>query len=291
MTAGRCFAWACALDVAAPKPGNVSAAAPGHRMQAGDFLLSAAAAAPFVAADGARVGERIEGAIRATRECVAVNTNLGIVLLAAPLLAAAEAMPSDAHALRGALRRVLAGLDVEDARAAYRAIALASPGGLGRADEQDVRAEPTVDLLAAMTLAAGRDRIARQYASAFEDVFERGLPAFADSRARALAAGASPAAAARAAMLRCHLEFLAAFPDSHIVRGRGDAPAHSVMAEAAPWLARARRGDVQDDPALLRWDAALKARGLNPGTTADLCVACALASALAAPELAEVDPA
>ena len=40
---------------------------------------------------------------------------------------------------------------------------------------------------------------------------------------------------------------------------------------------------VEHDPAFSRWDEDLKARGLNPGTSADLCVAVALAAALADP--------
>ena len=280
---GRCFTWACRLDVATRKPGNVSLASPSHRMQARDFLLSADAAAAPLCVRGRRVGDRIEHAVRATRAVVRCNTNLGIVLLCAPLLAAAEDRDAGpgADGLRASLARVLERLDVADARAAYRAIALAGPGGLGHADQQDVAAEPTVDLRFAMGLAADRDRIARQYVAGFADVFELGLPAF-----RAAAAGG-----ARAAMLRAHLEFLAAFPDSHIVRGRGAAPAHSVMAEALAWRERARQDDPADDPALAAWDESLKARGLNPGTSADLCVATALVAALVTPGLVQGDAA
>ena len=50
------------------------------------------------------------------------NTNLGIVLLCAPLAAAVERR----EPLRTALHAVLGGLDVADAAAAYRAIARAN---------------------------------------------------------------------------------------------------------------------------------------------------------------------
>jgi triphosphoribosyl-dephospho-CoA synthase len=285
----RAFGWACALDVATRKPGNVSAASPGHGMDAGQFLRSADAASGPLCAAGASVGRRIEGALRASWAQVGCNTNLGIVLLAAPLVAAAPRWHPDEGlaALRRALESVLAGLDVEDARAAYRAIALARPAGLGSVARQDVAEEPTVDLRAAMALAAGRDRIAAQYAHGYADVFETGLPAFAESLAQARHAGLDPMAAARAAMLRAFLEFLASFPDSHIVRKHGEALAHSVMAESAPWAARARAGEaLEGDPGLAAWDEELKRRGLNPGTSADLAVAVALVTALAEPGLA-----
>lgn len=287
--ARRAFVWACALDVHARKPGNVSTASPGHGMEAALFLASAEAAAPALCAPGIRVGARIEGAMRASWEAAGCNTNLGIVLLAAPLVAAAARWrpASGLAALRRTLANVLATLDVEDARAAYRAIALANPGGLGRAARQDVAEPPTVDLRAAMTLAAERDHIAAQYAHGFPAVFEPGLATFAESLARARHAGRAPEAAVREAMLRAFLEFLAAFPDSHIVRKHGVALAHSVMAEAAPWCERARRGEaLEDDPALAEWDESLKRRGLNPGTSADLSVATAFVAALSEPGLA-----
>ena len=277
------FLEACALDVLARKPGNVSAASPGHRMHAELFLRSARAAAAPLCAPGAPVGERIESAVRATQRVVQCNTNLGIVLLCAPIVAAQErrAVEDPRPPLAAALGVVLEALDVDDARAAYRAIALARPAGLGSAPEQDVAAAPTVGLRAAMALAAGRDRIARQYARAYADVFDAGVVSFERARELARCRGDTGRAAAIRAMQSAFLEFLASWPDSHIARKHGDAAAHSVMAEARPWRERARRGEALDaDPAWAAWDESLKARGLNPGTSADLCVATALVAAL-----------
>lgn len=272
------FLRACRLDVAARKPGNVSLASPGHGMQAAQFLDSAAAAAGPLCRHGATVGERIEAAVRATREAAGCNTNLGIVLLCAPLAAANE---RSATPLRQAVAAVLERLDVADARAAYRAIALAHPGGLGRAEQQDVAGPPTVDLRAAMALAAHRDLVARQYAEGHVDIFELGVPAWVAALRAARAAGLDGEAAAARAMQHVYLEFLAAWPDSHIVRKHGAAVAHCVMAEAEPWLRRSRRGEPLDaDRAFAEWDEALKARGLNPGTSADLAVASVFAAEL-----------
>jgi triphosphoribosyl-dephospho-CoA synthase len=271
----RAFLWACALDVQARKPGNVSTASAGHRMQAGQFVQSAAAAVEPLCRPGATVGERIEAAVGATRAIVQCNTNLGIVLLCAPIAAAWER--GRGRGVHRALVDVLAGLDAADARAAYRAIALAAPAGLGSAPTQDVAGVPTLGLRDAMALAADRDRIAWQYAHGFGDVFDPGVAAFEQAHRGMGDTDAAPIAA----MQRVFLEFLATWPDSHIARKHGAAVAHSVMAEARPWLARARRGDVlDDDPGFAAWDESLKRRGLNPGTSADLCVATALCWAL-----------
>ena len=168
MTADRpraCFLRACELDVAVRKPGNVSRASPGHGMRAEMFIASARAAAAALFEPGARVGERVEAAVEASWAAAGCNTNLGILLLCAPIALAVERHPDaqTPQALRAAIEGVLADLDLADAEAAYRAIARAQPGGLGAAPSQDVREPPSVDLRAAMALAAPRDSIARQY--------------------------------------------------------------------------------------------------------------------------------
>jgi len=266
----RAFVTACGLDVAVRKPGNVSLASPGHGMLAQQFIASAQAAAAGLCRPGASVGQRIEAAVQASWQAAGCNTNLGIVLLCAPLAAAAEhcaqaaagwpeppRWPPTAGALHQALLQVLDGLTVADADAAFRAITLANPGGLGRAEAQDVHAAASVTLRAAMALAAERDSIARQYRDGFADLFE-----------------AAPASLAPAAVQRVFLAFLAGWPDSHIVRKHGAALAHSVMAAAQPWARRAAAGEaVGDDPQWADWDACLKQQAINPGTSADLTVA------------------
>lgn len=280
---GAAFRRACALDVAVRKPGNVSEGSPGHRMEASQFRRSADAAAPLLCRPGAAVGERIEGAMRATWDAVGCNTNLGIVLLCAPLAQAAERFdtPPTATALHRAVDAVLAALDIADAAAAFRAIALVQPGGLGSADAQDVHAPPTVSLRDAMALAAGRDRIARQYASGFDELFALGVPAYDDGFEAA-------------AVQRCFLQWLRTEPDTHITRKHGISAAQTVQAAAQSWWdTLLHRGlpmpgpeaDPSSAAAWAAWDDRLKAQGLNPGTSADLTVASAFAAALICPQL------
>ena len=104
---------ACITDVTAFKPGNVSLASPGHGMHAEDFVTSAQAVAEVIVTPGLRVGERILRAVEATREVVAFNTNLGIVLLCAPLVHAVVELAAE-PALPGRLRAVLSELDGPD---------------------------------------------------------------------------------------------------------------------------------------------------------------------------------
>ena len=258
------FKAACLDELDAPKPGNVHVFASGHRMTAAEFVRSAEAAAAPLAMPGARVGTRILGAVEATLTVVGTNTNLGIILLCAPLAMAAEGRAAD---LRAALAQVLESLDIQDAEVAFRAIARAAPAGLGRVDRHDVAEVATVTLKAAMADASARDRIAHQYVSDFEDVFARGEPVLEAALARA----AEP----KWATLAVYLEFLSAFPDSHIARKHGIATAEDICRTASRYHQQMRSAE---NPAalltdLLAWDALLKERGVNPGTSADLTVA------------------
>jgi len=274
----RAFLDACLLDVLALKPGNVGVHAGGHGMRPLDFLRSARAAAPAIAAPAASVGERIHAAIAATRAAVGVNTNLGIVLLAAPLAHAALDVRTQLTktALQASLARVLAGLTVTDAQLAFDAIRLANPGGLGEAAQHDVHAPARVGLLEAMREAANRDSIARQYASSYADVLDTGL----ERLAAALAGGHDR----RWATTEVFLDFLGRFPDSHVARKFGAAEAEALRQEALTQTGQRSASVPVMRRRLQVWDAALKARGLNPGTSADLTVATLFTWGLLAPD-------
>ncbi len=255
----------CRLEVQALKPGNVSVHAPGHRMVADEFFRSAEAVADFIALRGLSVGERILRSVEATSAAVGCNTNLGIVLLLAPM--AHAVLANDARrGLRDALGLALRGLTVADAVAAYRAIRLANPAGLGSSATQDVAGVPTVTLLEAMRAAAQRDRIACQYATDYADIFALGIPAVASAEAR----GWGPEWAAVA----CYLRFASEFPDSHVLRKHGPEAAEAVRARFRAVETHIKACDNPDAavPILLRLDKNLKEEGINPGTSADLTV-------------------
>lgn len=258
------FVAACRDELAAPKPGNVHVFADGHRMSVADFMRSADAAAGPLTEPNARVGARILGAVAATRAMVGTNTNLGIILLCAPLAAAAEMATTN---LRAAVAGVLESLDVADANLTFQAIALAAPGGLGHAERHDVHVPATVTLRQAMAEAADRDRIAHQFSTGFEDVFDRGLAEFDAASQRW--------PSSEWVTLAVYLGFLATFPDTHIMRKYGTAAADEVRRAAMAFHLRLRSPDEPTDllADLLAWDTDLKQRGLNPGTTADLTVA------------------
>ncbi len=256
---------ACLFEVSALKPGNVNRLHDFHDTRFEDFLLSAVAIGPaFGHVLEVGIGETVLRAVRDTRRVVQVNTNLGMILLLAPL---ARASGQVGGPLRERLGQVLAALTVADARAVYEAIRVVAPGGLGRAEAQDVSQEPTLTLREAMALAAARDRVASEYATGYEVTFERTLPCLAQARRQGFG---WPEAIAEA-----FLTVLAAVPDTLIARKEGTAVAEQVSSFAREVLAAGNAGSAARAQAVAALDAELRVRGnrLNPGTTADLVAA------------------
>jgi len=260
------FLAACHAELSALKPGNVHIHAAGHGMDIEHFKRAAAAAAPFIADPALTVGKRILRATEASFGVTGLNTNLGIVLLCAPLAkAAAETDPT--MGLRRRLAVILGTLTKDDADDAFAAIVLANPAGLGKVEHGDVRQSgPRLTLIEAMYMAKDRDRIANAYVTAYEDIFDFALPALSDARTRAENDDL--------ATTTLHMTLLAAFPDSHIGRKFGMEAAQMVQHEASTlkpyWSPVATDNHLAK---LAEFDSSLKARGLNPGTTADFVVA------------------
>jgi triphosphoribosyl-dephospho-CoA synthase len=259
---------ACVLEVSAEKPGNITPTHDFHDTSYEDMVRSGLALGPELARAHRRaVGETVLAVVQASRRAAPSNTNLGIALLLAPLARAAlDAAPSP-RPLRAAVRSVLRTLAIDDARAVYAAIRLADPGGLGEPVDHDVRAEPTIGLREAMAQAAGRDRVASEYASDYAVTFEIGLPALA----LALDEGLRP----RDAIVELHLRLLEALPDTLVARKRGAEVAASVSAGAGRVLAAGGMRSAAGRDELRAYDASLRdaRNALNPGTTADLVAA------------------
>ena len=264
---------ACLLEAFAPKPGNVSPGAGFGDTSYLDFLASAAAIGRSLGSASRPLGEIILMAVRDTRRWVDVNTNLGIVLLLAPLARAAalwgppDEVPIELGELRRSLATILGESTVEDAQAAYEAIRLASPGGLGSVDSQDVASAPTVTLTTAMRLAADRDGVAYEYATDFRATFEVGAVALRAARRAGLDWND--------AVVETYLTLLAAYPDTHIARRAGHARAAEVTRTAGAVL---DVGGVRSDAgriaiAQLHADLSDPRNLSNPGTTADITAA------------------
>ena len=233
-------------------------------MTAGDFRISAKVSSEALI-EAESMGDRILGGVIATREAVGCNTNLGILLLAAPLV---EAFLDPAHeSLEQSLKQVLAKTNPTDAEKVFSAICHAKPGGLGDAPEADVKDAPKVTLLEAMAFAQERDLIAKQYTCSYTDIFRTVVPLY-DYR---LSLGDSP----DWAVVAVFITLLRQLGDSHIERKFGKRALDAFSDEIA-YIESLFFGPVLPEKVLeplRRLDTLFKSKGVNPGTTADMTVA------------------
>lgn len=259
MTIGQMATLACMLEVNAPKPGNVHRGADFSNLELNDFAVSAMAIGPaFEAAGRSRIGRTILTAVRATRRLADTNTNLGLVLLLAPL---ATVGVKDLNPAGVAQR--LADLNEDDAADVYKAIAIATPGGMGTVDDMDVYGPPPTDLLTAMQAAADRDLIARQYVNGCEQVFEA-VDFLTDQGTSHLSASDR--------IVHAHIRQMAAHSDSLIQRKCGEETARKSSLMAARVLDAGEPIDEEYLQELRNLDFWLRADGhrRNPGTSADI---------------------
>jgi triphosphoribosyl-dephospho-CoA synthase len=263
LSVGECFTLATIMEATAPKPGNIHRGADFEDASYPDFIVAAALVGPLLeSAVQLPLGQTIYSAVATTRAAVQTNTNLGTLLLVAPLAKVPLKSP-----LAPAVSQVLANLTSQDACDVYAAIRLAQPGGLGKVAAADVADEPPADLLAAMRLGADHDMVARQYANGFEDIFQTVVPSIRDSIEAKLDLPA--------AIVHVHLQLMAEFPDSLIARRCGKDVAIQSAARANRVLEAGRPGDDAYDDGLCDLDFWLRSDGhkRNPGTTADLVAA------------------
>lgn len=260
---------ACICDVQAFKPGNVSVYSNGHNMTADDFILSAELSADSITNPEYSLGEKIYYAVKATKEAVACNTNLGIILLCAPLIQAAYQLQKG-QIFRDKCQQVLENTTIEDAAWVFKAITLASPGGLGKSKNQDVSDMPTVTLTQAMEIASKKDSIALQYITNYKDIFDFSILRYN--------AGFMKFDAQAWAITYVYTGLLSKFPDSHIERKYGKKYSEWVLRQiiAVDNALFNTSHPEQLLPMLHEVDRKFKIRGINPGTTADLTVATVL---------------
>ncbi len=254
-------------EVKAFKPGNVSSYADGHNMCAQDFLLSAEVSTPILCKQDAGLGERVLNSVSATRNAVSCNTNLGMLLLFAPIIMAADLGSETIDKLSKNLEVTLSSLTKNDANHIFKAIRLANPGGLGRAEEQDVAKNPSSSLLHAMKLASKRDSIALQYSNNFNEVLKLGFLTIKnfDKRWNSV----------KWSTVSCYLTFMASIRDSHIERKFGREIAEQIKIKSGIIVEKFNNSsDPEASIELLRgFDRELKTENYNPGTSADLTAA------------------
>jgi len=260
----ECVHRACLLEATAQKPGNVHPGASFEHVTYEDFVASAHAIAPVLACTrDVGVGKSILEAVKATRSVCEHNTNLGIILLLAPL----TAVHPDAS-LPAGIPNVLSELTQEDAEYTYEAIRLAQPRGLGTVDSADVAtSSPDGTLTEVMAQAADRDAVANQYASNFDTVLNAAITTMTASRRFE--------EDWEQAIIYTQLKLIANDGDTDIARKCNSIDVHEAKRRAGSVLRAGWPMTMEGRSRIREFDRWLRAKASqrNPGTTADLVTA------------------
>ena len=297
------FLIACQLDVQTLKPGNVSFDSSGYGMTGQDFINSSKACASLMVQPGLKLGEKIYLATKESIKTVGCNTNLGIILLCAPVLHVMQKFADEELRrlvdplayLQSELLKTIRTIDLDQSKLIYDAIVHANPGGLGEDREMDVRFT-NVKIIDAMRQAKDKDFIAKQYSSGFFEILKQ--PVLQENFRRHLINRKKPmnSYASQSLASLIYFYWLTNVGDSHIQRKFGLRVAQFVKKKAIKVfqdqinfenvLNKLNNGKLimPNRSRIRQFDEFLKVRGLNPGTSADITVCSLLIFGLLEPD-------
>jgi triphosphoribosyl-dephospho-CoA synthase len=281
------------LEVSAyPKPGNVHRTRDFETTRFEHFLASAAALVPHfrlaalrasriaagpIHSGELKIGERIKRAVESCSEWQhGGNTSLGAILLLIPISYAAGMVPSrkalKSQEIRKNLRRVVRSTNKTDAVNVYRAISLASPGGMGKVPELDVNdrdslariRKHSISLFDIFRISSEYDTISSEWVRGFPVTFEIGLPFLV----RELHATGD----INIAIVDTYLRILSQVPDTLVARKLGIGRAREVSLVAKQVLKAGGMKTSRGREEAEKMDKSLQSTDhrCNPGTTADL---------------------
>lgn len=260
----------CYAEMSALKPGNVHEYSPGHRMITKDFYKSANIIANCLTNNNFHFSKKILKCVQEIKEKVKKNTNLGIILLFAPIVSIVlEKGILNKKELYKKIPLYIKKQNLKKSLPIFEAIKIAAPGGLGKSTKYDVNQLPKVTLYNAMNYSSKKDFIAKQYITGFKDIFKIGLPAYENFQ--------NNCKDEKWILTWVYLTFLKSLADSHIKRNKGIKVAKKVKIEAKKYYKLLKNEKKNNNmrkitKKLLFFDKKLKSAGINPGTTADLTV-------------------
>ena len=262
------YLFACRKDIEAIKPGNVNINSPHKDMNAEDFITSSISSSIKMFEHNISLGERILWSIEATKSSTSMNTNLGIILLCAPIIHALINYPE--ISLREGISLSINNSSKLDTRMICSAINIASPAGLDfNHDNQkyDTRDLPDISLRELMCHSSDYDRISYEYCHDYSGIIDYVVPLLSNRVKNNDSIDIS--------VSLTFVEILANIEDSHICRKLGNKIAKKTSNHANDLLKILDKESDRDYVAkeLNNLDYEYKKKGINPGTTADLLIA------------------
>jgi len=258
------YLYACSKDVEVIKPGNVNIDYPHSDTTAYDFLRSAHDSCRSLFKRDLSLGERIYYSVTDSRKNIKVNTNLGIIILIAPIIH--SLLNSTKTTLRTALKDVIKTSKISDTNLLCSAIKFVNPGGLGEKEEMNINTLPQVTLKTIMDKSASYDRLSYQYSTGYSDILDFIVPRIIDHRKNIENTDFL--------LSLVFLEILCEIPDTHISRKFNEKIAKKTSNEARDLIKiiNTERSRKKAISRICQLDYEYKNKGINPGTTADLLV-------------------
>jgi len=280
---GKCAQIASVLEVSGhPKPGNVHRTQNFSDMVFEDFLLSGIAIGKTMekaAKNGLNLsdihvkwgeiglGSLILDAVTETDRWVANNTNLGIIMLLAPICAAAGMMET-VDDLGSKIHQIMKLTTAEDAVNLYQAINIADAGGMGEQEELDVGSDSSlqklldenINMFRVLEMSSEWDRLSYELTHQMPVTLDIGFPLFKKIKTEY---------GVNEATVQTFLTILAEVPDTLISRKYGEEKAREVSQDAKAIL---EEGGILTNNGLKlveKFDQEMIKNDLNPGTTAD----------------------
>jgi triphosphoribosyl-dephospho-CoA synthase len=295
-----CGELACLLEVSAtPKPGNVHRFRDFEDTKYEDFLAASVTFGKHledlamkgvqhkegkISWDQINLGQNIFEAIKESDFFyLGGNTNLGIILLLAPLSIAAGMTLKDENgnffcdvmALQNNVIEVMINSTIDDAVHVSNGIAYISPGGLGNVDKFDVTNPNIRDelestnttLVKLMGECKDRDNICFELALGYPIAFGKGIKTLEEAMIRT--------DDINLAIIDTYLEILASYPDTLIKRKFGAKKAMEIATRASAIINLGGASTIEGRRELEEFDIELREEEekINPGTTADLVAA------------------
>ena len=258
----------CDVEMESLKPGNVHKYSKSHDMTTKDFFRSSLIVSKYLSQNNLSLGKKIINTVMQIQKKIKKNTNLGIILMLAPIVVVVEKEGLiEEKRLLMKIKSLIKKQNVKNSFPIFKAISLTAPGGLGKSKKYDVNTLPKTTIYQAMKFSKEKDLIALQYFNGFEDIFKTGLPAFKTFYKKW--------GKINWALTGVYLTFLKKFKDTHIIRKKGNKIAEKVKKDAKKYYIMAKNSTniTTLKKKLLIFDKKLKSEGINPGTTADLTVA------------------
>ena len=256
------YLYACSKDVEVIKPGNVNIDYSHIDTSAYDFLRSAHDSCRSLFKKNFTLGERIYHSVIDSRKNTDVNTNLGIIILTAPIVH--SLIHSTKNTFRSSLKDVIKKSRLSDTELLCKAINFVNPGGLGEKDDMNTHSLPRVTLGEIMDKSAYYDRLSYQYSTGYSDILDFVVPRIVEHKKNIENTDFL--------LSLVFLEILCEIPDTHISRKFNEKIAKKTSNEACDLIKiiNTERSRKKAISRICQLDYEYKNKGINPGTTADL---------------------